>query len=735
MSYLRIFVFLIIIVSINKLNAQLAIKHGNTIPATDTLKVLIVFAEVDYSTGGCPLDLPDNIIGNWPNKNGKTQIPLYANDFFDYKLKNGQKPKGYITDYYHEASFGKYVLLGDYLPVVLTIPCNELKMGFAGFKVVLNKLNKLYPKDSTLYTKHGFSLNDFDNWTITNAGIPKIKEPDGRIDLLYIIWKNNRFISNGYAKDNSGYGVNKYAGVAFKNMLGTNNISSFNSGFDANHAQFITIAEHLHGIMSGNHWHTAGGRSNHTFLACPHSYGLTGQSYATMQAPCGWDRWIMDWKNPEKKFIVSALDNSGIENNTEEISLYTHPEGGTYILRDFMKTGDAIRIKLPYINWQKKDDIKNQYLWIENRQMNTRFDLYYGEKCADAGNYPNGTPGIYMYIQVGKDKKEGDYSIYSAYRGSANGLASHLFPITAEGNYDFYYDYDNIQEKQNIGCNWNNKNIPIDLNKSLKNPFTGFSDLYQIIDIDKNGKLYNNDKGILIGLSEIKNGKVVHNFNSSGDWEDAFGFATGKTKLCLSSNPAPVPVYTLTTNYEYNIVIYDKKNKKPYKYENRTIWLNGLSIEIIDEGLIDGEAIKVQIKWDDYTIKNDVRWCGNIVLSPHVFLKNMPSLKIEPTAKVLLDRGLSPTWWGSTIENGKTYFTDTTIFTCIKDTYIQILPFGNLEIKNGSKLILQSGSKMVLEADSKVLIEKGCAIIVEKGAILEQKNGAQIVGKEYINRL
>lgn len=711
-------------------SAQYAIRNGVSIPASDTLRVLIVFAEVDFSQGPCPNNLPDNLNGSWPmSANGKTYLPADADTYFDAQLKAGQKPKGFITDYYHSASFGKYVLLGDYFPEVISVPCRKVRIGDNGVNTILKMLDEVKTSDSTLRTVHGFALNDFDLWTPTESGLPKIKQADGRIDLLYIIWKNNRFLTSANTMGAAGYGVNESKGIAFKNMRGINNMASFNASGSGQAAYNITIAEHLHGIFGGNHWHSAGGRGAHTFIATPNSYGLTGQHPATMQAVCGWDRWMMHWKRTDKKFITSAFDLNGKEADTENFSIETFPHGGTFVLRDFVETGDAVRIKLPHINWQKKGDIKNQYLWIENRQMKTRFDEYMSGECVntDGGNFPRGTPGMYAYIQVGKDMREGEKEIYSAANDHPNGLASPFMPLSAEGNFDFYYDWEKIQEGQWIDCNWNNTNIPVNKRRSLPNPFTGFSDLFRYIDSNRDGKLYSGDK-IQTGLSETQGDTVIHNYNASGDWLDAFSSETRNTKLSIGSNPAPTPVYTYTTNYEYNSFNLDKGI--PNSYENRTIWLNGLSIEIIDENKQKGN-ITVHIRWDNYEISYNVRWCGNIALSANDFDVTQPSLKLKSGNKILLARGKSATI-GSAAEkdeNGEWLFTETTVFTCLKDSYFYMEPKSQLVLDNNSKLIIKNGAKLVAGAKSKIIIKPGSELVLEDGAKLYLTSKAKIIKK------
>jgi hypothetical protein len=724
------FLLFLFLFSFQTVFGQYAIRNGVSIPASDTLRVFVVFAELDFSQGPCPNNLPDNLNGSWPkDSQGKTHLPLDANTFFDAALKSGQQPKGFITDYYHSASFGKYVLLGDYFPEVITVPCSKMRIGDNGVNTVLKMLDTLKSEDGTLRTQNGYALNDFDLWTPTENGLPKIKSPDGRIDLLYVIWKNNRFLTTANTGGNSGYGVNASKGVAFKNMQGINNMASFNCNNTGSGAYTITIAEHLHGIFGGNHWHSAGGRGAHTFLATANSYGLTGQHPATMQAVSGWDRWMMHWKRADKKYVTSAYDLNGNEMETEKISIETFPQGGTFVLRDFVETGDALRIKLPHINWQQKGDVKNQYLWIENRQMKTRFDEYLSGSCVntDEGNFPRGTPGMYAYIQVGKDIREGGKDIYSGAYEHPNGLASPFFPLSAEGNYDFYYDWDRIQQAQWIDCNWNNSNLPVNKRRSLPNPFTGFSDLYRYIDSNHDGALYSGDK-LQAGLSEVHGDTVIHNYNTSGDWLDAFSSETGNRKLSISSNPAPVPVYTYTTNQEYSN--FNLVDGKPAAYENRTIWLNGLLVEIMDENKESG-TITIQVRWDNYEVNDDVRWCGNMVLSPNDFDVSKPSLVLQTGNKLLLDRGQSPQFHKAIEKdkNGEWLFTDPTVLTCVKDSYFYLEPKSQLVLDNNSRLVLQAGSKLVAGAKSKIIIKPGSELITEDGAQLILEAKAKIIRK------
>ena len=704
-------------------SGQYSISNGVGLPSRDTTRVLIVFAEVDFDDGPCKASMTETFKGNWgKNKDGSTSVPPFSGAFLDIKIGE-DGPNGMVTKQFHEASFGQYVILGDYLPKVVTIPCKDIRPGNNGVNQVLNILDTWNEQDSTLYSNSGLPLSAFDQWSNMKRGEEKVKQPDGRVDLLYILWRNNRMLTGRNTMGNAGYGVAQSAGRPFKNMKGINNMASFNVADNPEAGKFITIAEHLHGIYGGNHWHSAAGAGTHTFLCRPHNYGLTGQSGSTSQMVSGWDRWMQRWKHPEKQMLISALDEAGKEIDTEWISINDHTQGVTFILRDFNTTGDAARVKLPYVS----DDtlVKNQYIWLENHQFINETDEYLQYDCSNnkGGQFPKGTPGIYAYLQVGKDQRDGDREIYSSRHLERNGLASPIYPLTAEGNYDMHYRYDLVPESQNLSCFWNNASIPVDRRKSRPNPFTGHSDLASMTDSNNDGKLYSGDRKQL-GFTDLRKGELIHNFYTNGDWLDAFASVTGNMEMSIHTNPAPVPRYTLASNYQYKK--FGLRDGEFGDFENRTIWLNGLSISFME---LDAGRIQVKIRWDDFEIEEDVRWCGEIVLSPNHIDESLPSLIVNKCKKLTLDRGASPTVpfsLGKDVE-GNHMFADTTTFTLSKGSVMELEEKSQLILQADSRLVVSSGSTLNLGKRSKLIVHPNAQLIVEPGGELIKQPGSRII--------
>lgn len=691
---------------------QLSLREGFLLPPRDTLYLLVVFAEVQYNDPSCGEDRFTQVFGmSWPQEEDTTLPPTDADELLDPYPTH--PPKGIITRTYYEASFGNLVILGDYLPRVISVPCKKLlpvvHAGAAAHaKIIAEALNAL----PDTVTAHGLPLRLFDRWDFPvyqTAGKPKRKAPTHdptyrpALDAILIVWRNLRGLGDPNARlvCTGGYGQ-WYADVRspVKNLTGgIQTASSFTSCGGAMEISNVLMAELMHAFYGGNHWHTAGGAGQHTFLAIPRSRGLTTQGGLPI-AVCGYDRWALGWKAPEKTYLLSALDENFQEVPTDLVQP-PQPLVQRFWLRDFFTTGDVIRIRLPYT--EKAGPVKNQYLWLENHRFIASTDKYITFSSSDphcpdnpyAHRFPHGIPGLYAYIQVGKDQLKGK-DIYSSNPAHPNGLASWILPLTAEGNWDFFYDTTRIDPPNpSLPCNWGNTSVPIDKTRSLPNPFTGFSDLFLTWDTNGDGKLHSGD--LPIHLTEIRGDTLLRTGFSFGDWEDGFSSYTHK-EISLSTNPAPVPVYTYISSEGLKAPI----STPPAPYENRTIWLSGLCIRILQEKP-DGTML-VEIRWDDFTVRENVRWCGNIVVSPNPFTGGI-SLQVAKNKILLLDRGYSPTYYVT--RNG--YFTDPTLLRIEKGAH--------LHLSKRSRIVLRGGSQLVLEPGAKITWEKGAKIIIEQGEI------------------
>lgn len=97
------------------------------------------------------------------------------------------------------------------------------------------------------------------------------------------------------------------------------------------------------------------------FLNIQGGYGLMGAANSGLVGCNGYERWRMHWKHLQSIDYISARNANNVQSVVSDIS---QEDGNlTFLLRDFVTYGDAVRVKLPY-----KDSItsSNQYIWLEN---------------------------------------------------------------------------------------------------------------------------------------------------------------------------------------------------------------------------------------------------------------------------------------------------------------------------------------------------------------------------------
>jgi hypothetical protein len=295
--------------------------------------------------------------------------------------------------------------------------------------------------------------------------------------------------------------------------------------------------------------------------------------------------------------------------------------------------------------------------------------------------------GLYAYIQVGKDNKN------DMYINSNNSPGNYLYFLTAAGRFDFTYTKDK-----------NNKYTLIH-NDQLPNPLNGNHYLMRPIDdLNLDGNLTDNEL-ILPEFIEYKNEKIK-TYPAFGNNSDAFRYSH-KNIINIQSNPS-----------SFNVATYNFPNHSKTPFDTDTIYISGLSIQIIDStyNVINGKTnptLSIKIKWDDYHISNAVRWCGYTVLRP--FSENT-TLTIRNGGDLLLDRGLTPTQ--HTINksdpcDGKLYFTLPTVMICEAGTTLRVESGAKLTLKNKSKLIIKKGAELILERGALLNVEDGCEVIYE----------------------
>ena len=682
-------------------------ENGVLLPTRGMVRVLVVFAELT----GVPPGTPP--AAQWVKTS--TGVPVNADQYFD--LVPMVIPQAYLTDYYHQGTFGEYDVVGDYVKQLIQVPYNSASPDHH-IGAVLTAVSSLPPP----IANSGLALSGFDNWTLTSAGQPKVNSANNKVDCVLVIFGNNPSWGN-----NSGFGVQNlgWSNTAFAGFDGIEAMGAWNAYFSDRNGMNFFIAEYFHALFGGNNWHTSNGAGSHSFIESPATFSTTAQSGSTSNAFCGFDRNHLGWKDPAKAYLISALDTSSGLELPSDMSIQTYPNGIDFRLRDAQLTGDAVRIKLPHIDYlQGVRPVKNQYLWLENHRLQLsltpyvhNFDIIGGDgtlACQEAS-----TPSLYAYLQIGKDVKTGN-QIYTTDPWAANGLGSWLYPLPGEGRFDFRFRPDlTLPGDDLMECNWGNASIPIDSTSGLSepNPLSGHSELACIFDQNGDGALFSGDD-VSFGLSELlRDGTIASNWWGHGDGQDFL------TKLGIDTNPAPVPVYTLTRPL-------NMPAGQPASYENRTIFLNGIRVQPYAEG-VDG-SLFLSIRFDDYAIAEDVRWCGNIVLRNDADdpLNRQSRIDLTSGHMIHLDQGRSALLPSEQDLGGDKAFADPTILTLEAGTEMKIADAATCIVYSGSTLRVCSGAWLTIEGAGRLIVERGAYLCVEDGATVTLAAASRILMHE-----
>ena len=216
-------------------------RNGYWFPVRDTLRILLVYAEL--------LNDPDDP-GNTTEWKAGT-IPPDPGYLFDHSFSPGKEPRGFLTKYYYQASFGKYVVLADHYPEIVSIDFSQVRS--RGFDQVLAAITN--NGDNDIITEHGYSVNngDFDLLSTSRMGSPKETKPDSLIDVVMVIWRVNSKMTTDLSAGFCATGKKMYR---MKAMKGMNSYSSFVNKHYKNPS--IIRHEFSHLLLGGNNFHTGG---------------------------------------------------------------------------------------------------------------------------------------------------------------------------------------------------------------------------------------------------------------------------------------------------------------------------------------------------------------------------------------------------------------------------------------------------------------------------------------------
>jgi hypothetical protein len=454
----------------------------------------------------------------------------------------------------------------------------------------------------------------------------------------------------------SGGGFASPSGI----MLETYNGYKFSEGFTMMWASGVFFHELAHTLYNLPHLWGTNGTVGEYFYRPSVGWGATS-SAGLFQIPSAWETWFLGYND----LVADIKGPEDLKN------------GNVFELRDYVQTGDALRIKLPFSD--------NQYLWLEYHSIEHPFDrhIWSGQKI---GNDEIALPakGIYAYLEQVSDRHEKIPGVLSQ---SCNAIK----PLNACGNYDYEY----LDEEPTLNA-WGNKLYKF--RKLKENPISGTNPFYYfkddfnkdgIIGLDKN---YNGarNEGEPIMCEEVSTDSFVNLYNCFGVYNStqndrSAAFQAGDY-LGLNSNP------TLCSFAKYN----DRAGAM------EAVMLTGLKVNFLKSSV----SAKLSVTFGETVIDKKCRWTGNIVL-PNISCDSLADLVISKGKEISLEKS------GTVNRHLKTAEGD-----FISPTKLLIKSDACLTMKKGSRIIIEKGCSLEFEAGAKLIMEKKSKIIVKNGGLL-----------------
>jgi hypothetical protein len=591
------------------------------------------------------------------------------------------------SKYYHDISLGQYVVLGDHLDQLVTLRESEHRnlQNVHGINtLVVNELNK----SGTFRTGHGLSVADFDMWKRGGRpGRPKEKGSDDphSFDHFMVILRNST-LTHGQGSVDSGD-----PGPLFGYRSDTQ------SRFGAMNGLPFEILKHEynHLLLGGNNFHSGGGNAaqfQKYFINLQGGWSMMGAAGSSLLTCSGWDRQRLGWRPDGAPHVLNATDAAGNPVNGDLDPMAG--DTGIFVIRDFVTTGDVLRIRLPFI----PEDRHQQWIWIENHQ-GWKINGSYTDRFHWEGAGPcvgEVEPGLFMVMQVDREERE-DANIYG-------GHADYLRPMPATGMYDLVLRGDTTFN----GCPFGGKIIPYRMDDHRSNPFSGNHEQeLPVYDKDNTGKL--EARIHWVPSMRVRNGRPQAEVVFFGRQDHAFRM-NGNTRLGMGTNPSTANMMTLLTAGPREMHGRAAPNV-------RTVYMNGISVEMLDMDA-QGAAV-VQVRTGDTRITENVRWCADTIMLPALRGYDGQSLVLAEKVRAVVDRSATPTRQTAPDTVGRTvWFSDPTVMMISEGASVRMEPNSLLDLRNGAQVHLMPGSRLELQRRARIRITADARLVIHPGAVV-----------------
>ncbi len=658
-------------------------KNGWYLSPHGTIRILLLFVEVEYDVNREKDPQPDGAT-HWP----KGQLPVWKDNVFDPQPLPVQQAM--VSRYYQDISLGNFAVLGDYFDELIRVKESEYP-GVSNAHSIGTFAVQQANKRGTLRTHHGLSIADFDLWKDGGKpGMPKEVGTDDphSYDHVMVITRNSG-LRHGTGSTDGGSPGKLFGYTAdTQSRFGGNNDLPFE----------ILKHEFNHLLIGGNNFHSGGGNAaqfESYQMALQGGWSMMGASGSSLLTCTGWDRDRMGWKPDDAIHRIRAKSMDGKEVNADLDPI--NGDTGLFVLRDFVTSGDALRIRLPFI----PQDEHQQWLWVENHQGSLRngspTDKFhwegFGVNCIDPVD-----PGLFLMIQIDREEREGA-NIYSGY-------ADYLHPLLANGAYDLALRGDTI----NGVCPFGGRSLPFLLEKERANPLTGSVEQVMVIyDRNHDGSVQRGEH--FVPGTRISPGQKPMNSASFGLPDHAMRM-NGVRHLGMCTNPSTANIQTLLCNNT-------RETKGDGAPNVRTIHLNGISIDL--ENMLSNGDAHVRIRTNDTRMHTDQRWCGDSIVLHPLRGADGNSLTVATGVRLQLDRSGTPTRMQQQDVDAKggPWFSGPTRLTVLSGAIVSLENGARLDLENRSELHLLPGSRFVAANKARINLDAGTRIVLHGDAQIE----------------
>ncbi|MBL7963888.1 MAG: hypothetical protein JNM31_08580 [Flavobacteriales bacterium] len=647
-----------------------------------TIRVLVLFAEIAYDKepGRDPAN-PN--AAHWP----KGQLPVWKDDLFDPHTL--PMPKAMVTRYYHDVSLGHYRVLGDYVDRIITLKESaypDLRSAHGINRHVITEVNK----DGELRTRHKLTPADFDLWQRGGKpGMPKKPDPDTphSYDHVMVILRNSSLTHGQGSTDPGSSG--KLFGFE----------SDSQSRFGGMNALPFEILKHEfnHLLLGGNNFHSGGGNAPQFtayFICQQGGWSLMGAANSSLLTCSAWDRDRLGWAPEGSVHRINARNASSrpISGDLDPLAGDT----GVFVLRDFVTSGDALRIRMPFIATGEH----RQWLWLENHQTYARngspTDRYHWEDAVSC--VTQAVPGIYMQMQVEREERTGP-DLYG-------GHADYLRPVIATGNFDIRFSSDTVS----YVCPFGGRTRAYEVRDRWMNPLTGNQE-QELFVFDRNGDGRLQRSEHQQQRQVYRNGRLQDDSPFFGHRDHAFT-PLGNRKLGMGTNPSSANMLTLLSGG--GGAEPDRKGQRNV----RTIHLNGISVEVLEQW--PNGDIAVRVRAGDTRLEQDVRWCADSLVLPALNGYKGFALWLNDGRRLTIDRSSTPTRLDTPERSsGQVWFSSPTQFVMAEGAKARIGRKATLDLRNGSVLHLMPNTVLELDPKAKLDVDASSSVRIHPGAHLK----------------